>query len=256
MPNFAPHAADCRRRVVLAVLVGLIGLATACSSKPTVNLTTPQNISSGGVDAGITVTGSGEVSGTPDTLTASFGVLSVRPSVSEAVAVNAAVARALTDTLRARGVPAADIQTQNYSVFPSFITVHGRTVPNGYTVGESMVVKLHNLAKAGGTIDAVIAAGGTSVSVQGVTFSLEANQALLARARAKAWADATGQARQLGTLSGRRLGRAEGIDARVTPSAYNATREFAALAAQAATTPIQPGQVSTTVDITVRFALA
>ncbi len=256
MPNFAPHAASRRRRVVFGALCGLIGLATACSSKPTVNLTTPQNISSSGVDSGVTVTGSGEVSGTPDTLTASFGVITVRPSVSEAVAGNAAVARALTATLRAKGVPATDIQTQNYSVFPSFITVHGRTIPNGYMVGESMVVKLHNLALAGATIDAVIAAGGTSVSVQGVTFSLEDNKALLARARAKAWADATGQARQLGTLSGHRLGRAEGIDARVTPSTYDATRLYAQAASTGATTPIQPGQVSTTVDITVRFALS
>ena len=220
------------------------------------NLTTPQNISGNGVDGGITVTGSAEVSGTPDTLTASFGVLTVRPSVSEAVAGNAAVAKAVGDTLRARGVPAADIQTQNYSVFPSFITVHGRTVPNGYTVGESMVVKLHALARAGATIDAVIAAGGTSVSVQGVTFSLEDNKALLARARAKAWADATDQARQYGTLSGHGLGRAEGIDARVTASTYDATRAFAAATGQGASTPINPGQVSTTVDITVRFALA
>jgi uncharacterized protein YggE len=256
MPNFAPRAAGYRRRVAIGVLAGLIGLSTACSSKPTVNLTTPQNISSGGVDRGVTVTGSGDVSGTPDTLTASFGVLTVRPSVSEAVAGNAAVAKALTDTLRARGVPAADIQTQNYSVFPSFITVHGRTVPNGYTVGESMVVKLHALARAGSTIDAVIAAGGTSVSVQGVTFSLEDNKALLARARAKAWADATDQARQLGTLSGHHLGPAEGIDARVTPSSYDATREFAQAASTGTATPIAPGQVSTAVDITVRFALA
>jgi uncharacterized protein len=120
-----------------------------------------------------------------------------------------------------------------------------------------MVVKLHALARAGATIDAVIAAGGTSVSVQGVTFSLEDNDALLARARAKAWSDATNQARQLGTLSGHHLGRAQGIDARVTPSTFDATREFAAQSATAGTaTPINPGQLSTTVDITVRFALA
>ena len=262
MLNIAPRAAGCRRGVTIhraagMVAAGILILATGCSSKPTVNLSTPQNISSSGVDPGITVTGSAEVSGTPDTLTASFGVLTVRPSVSEAVAANAAVARGVTATLRARGVPTADIQTQNYSVFPSFITVHERTVPNGYTVGETMVVQLHDLARAGATIDAAIAAGGTSISVQGVTFSLESNKALLARARAKAWVDATAQAKQYATLSGRHLGPAAGIDARVTPSSYDATKLYGATATQAApSTPIQPGQVSTSVQLTVRFALS
>ena len=258
MVNLAPHASGrLRGVVVVAVATMAAALMVGCSSTPSVNVTTPQPISANGVSPGITVTGTGQVSGTPDTLTASFGVLTVRPSVSEAVAANAQVARALTATLRARRVLPADIQTQNYSVFPSFITVHDRAVPNGYTVGETMVVDLHDLNRAGATIDAVIAAGGTSVSVQGVTFSLEHNQQLLARARAKAWADAQTQAKQLGTLSGRHLGAAQGIDATVTPVGYDATLSFktAQAATSSSVTPIEPGSVSTTVTLTVRFAL-
>ena len=257
MANLALHAARRRRGVVVSVAaLAVSGLLGACASKPTVNVSAPQPLSANGVDAGITVTGTGEVAGTPDTLTASFGVLTVRPSVSEAVAANAVVAHALTATMRAHGVRPADIQTQNYSVFPSFITVHGRTVPNGYTVGETMVVELHDLARAGATIDAVIAAGGTSVSVQGVTFTLEHNQQLLARARAKAWADAQAQARQLASLSRRPLGATQGISVNVSPSVYDGTAQFKLAQASAApSTPIQPGEVSTSVTITVRFAL-
>src|SRR5215471_11815737 len=103
MTNFALLAAGRRRGVVMAVAaVALVSLLGACASKPTVTVSAPQPLSAGGVDAGITVTGTGEVAGTPDTLTSSFGVLSVRPSVSEAVAANAGVAQALTATLRAR----------------------------------------------------------------------------------------------------------------------------------------------------------
>jgi uncharacterized protein YggE len=257
MTNLALHAAGRRRGVVVALAaLAVSGLLAACASKPTVNVSASQPLSANAVDAGITVTGSGEVAGTPDTLTASFGVLTVRPSVSEAVAANAVVAHTVSATFRARKVLAADIQTQNYSVFPSFITVHDRTVPNGYTVGETMVVELHDLATAGATIDAAIAAGGTSISVQGVTFTLEHNQQLLARARAKAWSDAQSQARQLASLSGRPLGATQGISVNVSPSIYDGTSQFKlAQAASAPSTPIQPGQVSTSVTITVRFAL-
>ncbi len=249
-----------RRRVripAIAAGLALVALATACASKPTVNVTTPQAISSGGVDAGITVTGSGDVNGTPDTLTASFGILTVRPSVSQAVAADAALAATVTNTVKAKGVPPADIQTENYSVYPSFTTIHGRTVPNGYTVGESLVVDLHDLPAAGGVIDAVVAAGGNNVSVQGVSFSLENNQKLLAMARAKAWADAEAQAKQLSSLSGQHLGHTEGINATVTPFDFPVGKSALAdsQAAAAPITNLEPGSVSTTVTLSVRFAL-
>jgi uncharacterized protein YggE len=144
------------RTAGLALLVSLATVAMGCGgSKPTVNVSTPSALSSSGVDAGITVTGSGDVSGKPDTLTTQFGILAKQPSVSAAVAGAAGVATTVINTLEAKGVAETDIQTQNYSVSPSFATVNGRQVPNGYLVGETLSVKLHDIPNAGGVIDAV-----------------------------------------------------------------------------------------------------
>ncbi len=138
-----------------AAIVLLVVAAAGCSSSPHGSVAAPAALSSSGVDDGITVTGSGQVQGTPDTLTTSFGVLARQPSVSAAIAGAASTASTVVSTLKAHGVAASDIQTQNYSVAQSFDTVNGRQVPNGYTVGETLVAKLHQLSTAGALIDAV-----------------------------------------------------------------------------------------------------
>lgn len=260
--TFGPGARHRRRPptrqagAALAAIVVLALGAAACSSSPH-SVGAPQALSSAGVDDGITVTGSGQVDGTPDTLTASFGVLAHQPSVSAAIAGAAATAATVVATLKAHGVVASDIQTQNYSVSQSFDTVNGRQVPNGYSVGETLVAKLHQLSTAGALIDAVSAAGGPAVSVQDVAFSLEDNKQLLSEARAMAYGDAKAQAQQLSGLSGRRLGPAAGIQLATNPEPIYAAQGLAASTASspAAVTQLEPGSVSTTVQVTVRFTL-
>ena len=242
-----------RQGATAGLMIALLLVGAACAGKPTTNVSLPRGVSADGVDDGVTVTGQGDVSGKPDTLTSDFGVSTTQPSVSAAVAATASTATTVVNTLKGKGVAEADIQTQNYAVFPSFTTVRGRSVPNGYTVSETLSVKLHDLAGAGAVIDAVTQTAGDSVSVQGVSFTLEDNKQLLAQARQKAWDDAVARARQLGSLSGRHLGPTQGIDETVTP--FGVTGKFAASSAQAALTPIEPGQVSTSVTLTVRFAL-
>ncbi len=244
------------RAIGLALVAMLAAVAAGCGgSKPTVNVSNPAGLSSAGVDAGITVTGTGQVSGKPDTLTTQFGILAKQGSVSAAVASAAGVANTVVDTLKAKGVADTDIQTQNYSVSPSFQTVNGRQVPNGYLVGETLSVKLHDIPNAGGVIDAVTAAGGNAVSVQGVSFTLEDNKQLLAQARQQAWADAEAQAKQLSQLSGHHLGSTQGINETTNPTSFAASaRSFDQSAAPV--TNLEPGQVSTTVSLNVRFALS
>jgi uncharacterized protein len=234
-----------------AMVVALVAVGCG-SSSPATEAATQATLSANGVDAGITVTGTGDVSGRPDTLTAQFGILAKQPSVSAAVAGAGQLAATVVTTLKGKGVAETDIQTQNYTVSPSFTTVKGRQVPDGYLVGETLSVRLHDLASAGGVIDAVTQSGGDLVSVQSVSFTLEDNQQLLAQARKKAWTDAQSKASQLSHLSGRQLGPAEGIDETTTPSAFVA--QSASLREGFAATDIEPGQVSTTVSVNIRFS--
>jgi len=244
------------RRIIPGLLiVGLVAGAAACGSPAKVEVSAPSGSSTDGLGEGITVTGVGQVKGTPDTLSVSIGVTTKRPTVDAAVTDNAATTTAVTDALTAKGIDAKDVQTQNYSVQPSFSYANNKQTPDGYLVNNTVTVKIHDLKGAGAIIDAATAAGGNDATVQGVSFSLEDNKGLLTQARDEAYADAKAKAQQFGDLSGRGLGDAQAINETVNPNQVQFRSVGAAVSDAQSSTPINAGQVSTDVTITVRFAL-
>jgi uncharacterized protein YggE len=245
-----------RRAVPAVVALSLLVMGVACGSPAKVEVSAPAGTAGDGLANGITVTGTGQVKGTPDTLTVSIGVTTKRPGVDAAVRDNAATTAAVTGALTGHGIDAKDVQTQNYSVQPSYSYANNRQVVDGYVVNNTVTVKIHDLGAAGGIIDAATAAGGNDATVQGVSFTLEDNKALLDQARAEAYADAKAKADQYGTLSGRGLGEAQAVNETVAANPQRFAMAGAAVSdSSATTTPISPGQVSTDVTITVRFSL-
>lgn len=204
---------------------------------------------------GISVSGRGEVVGTPDTLTVTIGISVAKPTVSEAVDVAAQRATDLIAALQGLGVAEEDIQTSNYSIYPEYDYRENQTPQiTGYRVDNTLNVKIRDLDRAGEVLDAATAAAGDEVRVNGVSFVLEDNDALLVAARAAAWEDAKAKAEQLAELAGVTLGApltiAESVGS--VPVPYFARAEEAA---GDAATPIQPGQETVSVDLTVTFAI-
>lgn len=243
-----------RRAMILAAVVAAALLAAACTPSVTV-----ENTPSGdGVAAvGIAVSGTGEVTGTPDTLTMTFGVRIVDESVSTAVERAADRAEAVIAALEAAGVAAEDIQTANYSVHPRYDWRNDTQTLIGYEVTNSVVAKIRDLDAAGATIDAVTDAGGDDVTVSGVRFSIEDNDALVEAARQVAWEDALAKAEQLAELSGVALGApisiSESFSSSGPPIAFDEF-SFAADGAESAT-PIVPGEQLVAVSLQVQFGI-
>lgn len=225
--------------------------AVGCSSTDSPDsATAPAEIN--GESAGVTVSGTGHVSGEPDTLTIRFGVDVVRPDIDGAVAEGASTAEGVVTALEAEGVSEEQIQTQNYTIGPNFKQQDGESVPDGYRVAYEISAATDDLENAGSLIDSVVGDGG-EIRVAGVSFSLEDNEELLAAAREEAWADAHGKASQLAELADLSIGAAIAVDetAAVPFNEYSAL-EQAAFDADAA---LAPGELTTTVTITARFAL-
>lgn len=116
-------------------------------------------------------------------------------------------------------------------------------------------MQLRDLAGSGAAIDAVIAAGGDAVQVQGVSFSLEDDSEVVKAARDEAFADARAKAEQFATLSDRPLGEVEAVAELTRTSPDRLSSQEYATAAADSSTPISPGEVTTSVTVTVRFAL-
>jgi uncharacterized protein YggE len=231
-------------------LIGLIVLLSACatdlSGEPPV-----VNVNTGEVPAGISVTGSGEVTGTPDTLSVDIGVSVLASTVSEAASTAAASADAVITALVDGGVERTDITTTNYAVTPEYDWSFNEQRLLGYRVTNMIRAKIRDIPTAGETIDSAVAAGGDTTQVQGIAFSIEDDAEMIEAAREAAWNDALAKAQQLADLSGQSLGPATSITETISspPVPYPWDRAVA----EDAATPIEPGTSAVTVALQVQF---
>lgn len=209
---------------------------------------------------GIAVSGRGVVSGSPDTVALSIGVSVKRPTAPEAITSAAESASKLVDAMRAAGVAENDLQTTNYSLDQEFrYPPDGAPEPDGFRVSNTLIAKIRDNDDVGAVIDAATAAGGSDAVVQGLSFSLDDDTAALEQARAAAYADARAKAEQFAELAGRKLGAVVSIVHTTTPSTaaprmLGANDAFAK--AVAVSSPIQAGEVQTSVTVDVRWAFA
>jgi uncharacterized protein len=200
----------------------------------------------------ITVTGTGNVTGTPNQLVLAMGVQVNGSSVGSALArANDAVNR-VTAALRAGGVGAADIQTSGLSIWPNY-PANSQT-PSGYSVSESLTATLNSLAAAGAQVDEAVHAGGDATTVSGISLNLTDSGALLARARACAVADATVKAAQYAKALGEPLGPVVSLTDQADTQPFPVYAAANAAASKAAV-PITPGTQQLSVSITVVFAV-
>ncbi len=231
--------------LLLAILAGIVGVLYA----------RPATAQTSGVTGmrQVTVVGHGEVKGKPDTATIQIGVETEAPEAKDALAQNTTQAEALQAKLKELGVAEADMQTSNFSIYPTYGT-DGRQV-TGYHVSNSVIVKIRALDQAGTLLDQVVQAGANSIN--GITFSVEDPQALLGQAREQAIQDAKVRAEQLAKAGGATAGDVLVITENVgsqppVPMMYAAPA--ADMAANKAV-PMQPGEQSFAIDVQVTFAL-
>jgi uncharacterized protein YggE len=239
------------RTVLLAVPLALVvGAAVAVGA---VHSPGPAAADAGDpAEQGVVVGGVGKVSGTPDVLRLQLGVEVRRDDVSKALRDANAVQTSVRAAVRRGGVADRDVQTSDVSLYPSFDD-KGR--PNGYVVQEGMTVKLRDLGRAGRTIGDAVDAGGNSVRLQGVSFALEDNAALLEKARDAAYADAERKAQRYADLSHRPLGRVELVSEQVPAGDQPVAYPGAAMAARDSAVKLDPGQSQVSVSVTVRWSL-
>jgi len=142
----------------------------------------------------ITVTASGEVHGTPDVADLVLGVSGRAGSAAEVMSRIADRAQKVIDAVHDAGVSDDDIQTADLSVQPAYDN-DGKVM--GYEASNTVSVRIRDLTKAGAIVDAAAAEVGDDIRVQGITFSIDDDSALLAAARTKATKRARAQAEQL-----------------------------------------------------------
>ena len=207
----------------------------------------------------IHVTGSGSVTGEPDIATLYLGVSVEKESVEEAREAAASAMTAVIDALKANDIAENDIQTENFSIYPQYDWTDEGRVLRGYRVNNSVRAKVRALETLSDIIDDATGAGGDIIVVDSIQFMIEDPTPLQAQARALAVKNAEAKAQTLAEASGVTLGKpitiTETSHAAGPPIAYAEAAEFAADDGARSATPIQAGELTITINVTLVYEI-
>lgn len=254
------------RIIVLAAVLGLVGTACGTSTADTSVPAAPASVEGGLVAAaqtnpttvasGISVVGTGIVSGIPDILGVSVGIQVVKASVQEGLDAAGADSQALLAVFDEYGIPSEKVQTGQLSVHPRYDYSGERERIVGYQVSTTYTVQMTEIDDVGRMLDDAGEAVGDALVVHSIGFSLEDDAELITRARDAAYADALAKAQQLASLAGVALGTPVWINEGTTISPPAPTfRDAGVFADEAASIGIEAGSTDVRVTIEVVFSI-
>ncbi len=217
------------------------------------------------------VSGDGKVVTVPDVATFTFSVITEGgKNLGDLQKQNVEKVNKAIAFVKDNGVEEKDIKTEQYNVEPRYqysnCGVYGGTVcppPQivGYTVRQSVLVKVRDFAKAGDIISGVVNEGANSVSQ--LQFTIDDPTKVLADARAQAIEKAKEKAEQIAEAAGFSVGRLISIDEGgyyPTPmyrnmKVMNATEGYGMGGAGDVAASIEPGSEDVSVSVTLRYEI-
>jgi uncharacterized protein YggE len=201
----------------------------------------------------INVTGTGEVSLSPDIAYIYLGVHTEDASASEAVAANNTQTQEVIEALQNFGVEANDIRTSNFSIWPAQnYGPDGLPLDTRYVVDNTVYVTVRDLDQMGELLDVVIGAGVNTVN--SIQFDVAEKKDSLREARAAAIEDAQERARELAQAAGLELGDIQSISFFDSAPYPVFTGKGGGGAAEAAV-PIQPGQMTLSASVSISYEI-
>jgi len=232
-----------RNRWLLALLATLLAVGTAGAQ---VAVSEQRNIS---------VSGTGEASGTPDIATITVGVQTVAPTAIDASKQNEALISRVMAALKKSGIADRDIQTADYSIWPE--QRHdpkgtGEVTITGYRVNNTVRVVVRDLGKLGSVLGTITGAGANTIN--GINFGIDDTDALETRAREAAMADARAKAEALARLAGVELGEVLTLSMS-SGGGYPRPMARMAMADDEMAPSISAGELSIGVNVHVTYAI-
>jgi uncharacterized protein len=237
-----PIAGSAKLPLRFALALGFaIAVLSACDSTPRPVGENPRQV---------TVVGSGQVQGVPDTLTADVGIEFTAQDVTTAMNRTSERQQTVINALTGAGVDRKDISTTDVTLQPQHDS-SGSTI-TGYRAENSVRVKIHPTGSASQVLAIIVGTGGDATRINSVSYSIADDSQLVKDARARAFQDAKNRAEQYAQLSDLRLGKIISISeaSGAAPTPVPAPR-----GAMAANVPLEPGQQTVNFSVTAIWEL-
>jgi len=231
-----------RTITILSLAIALIGA---------VGLSAPANAAD---TRYITLSATGSTAVVPDAVRITATVSVIGKTSKEALATAATTASAVRKALTANKIATKDIATQSLSVFPEYTYPANATpVLSGYRASQGFDITVRASTTAGAVVDAIVAAGGDNLQVNGASPFVLDNEKATETARASAVKNAKAKAASYAKLLGVKLGKVIYLDETSTPTPYPVFGVSAK--AEDAATQVDLGEQKVTVSVTVRWSI-
>lgn len=201
------------------------------------------------------VVATGEVRRAPDVAQLGVGVVTTANDAKSALAANATQMASLVKAVRGAGIADRDIQTSGVNLQPQYAYRENQAPAlTGYQAQNRVSVTVRDIGKTGDVIDAFVAAGANQID--GPSFTLDKPEAALDEARKLALENARARAELYAKALGVQVSRIVSVDE--SGAGFDPPMPMVrakAMMADAATTPVMPGEQSHSATLTVVFEL-
>ncbi|WP_292101384.1 SIMPL domain-containing protein, partial [Mesorhizobium sp.] len=205
----------------------------------------------------IVVSGEGQATVAPDLALLTLSVMREAKTARAALDANNDAMAAVIAAMKSSGIKDRDLQTAGIQINPRY---NYTNKPDGsqeaelvaYQVTNTLSVRIRDIDKTGEILDKAVSLGVNQGG--GITFSNEDPSAAVTEARKKAVADAMAKAKTLADAARVNLGRVlEITDQNIAPPPMPINAK--AFDAAGASVPVQAGENSYAVQVTVTFEL-
>ncbi len=203
----------------------------------------------------ITATGSATLSYEPDEAVIGVYVVTTKDTAEESQKRNAEITAAVIAALKKAGAPSDSIETLTYTVYPEYSYSSGRNPTLlGYKTTHGLKVNTAQINSVGSLIDASSSEGANQFD--NIQFRLsdrkleQVRSELFAAATQNARSKASSMAKAAGVKLGKVMSLSESISGVIPFYA-----EAKAVGSSLAPTPIQPGNVEISGDVTVVYEI-
>lgn len=202
------------------------------------------------------VSGEGKVSVKPDLATVSVGIVSSAQTVKLAQQQINSTINKISSVIKSLGIDQKDIQTRNYSIYPSYDYKEGNQKITGYNASTSLYIKVRDLDLLNQVIDSATLNGANTVS--GASFDVEDKTSSENEARQLAVAEARKKAESAAKIAGFKLGKIINYSENFSPffgALPYAGGSVSAITKETTPTQIEPGSSEISVNVTLSFEI-
>lgn len=204
------------------------------------------------------ITGEGKATVSPDIAKVDLGITTDGTKMETIVKENTDKMNTLISAIKGLGIEDKDIKTKNYSLQPRYEwDENGRRISRGYTLSQSIEVKIRDFAKIGKVLE--IASNNGVNNIGDLQFVIDDMEKAKAEARTKAIAQAKAKAQTIAAQTGIKLKKITSVyeDNGAYPyPMYDSSGMGGAMTAKEMSSiapTIQTGEQEVTVRITLNF---